>query len=396
MTERVAGEVVDVDGGKRGGDDGEGKHVDAGARLHLRQRADLDGSQVQLNALSQPEGGRDASDETEAGVRWWQSPPRLSGGKEDVIQALLTHGVVIVVALASVATVMGYVARRAWLCELASHFRVQYAWVLLAGATWLAVNARRSTALVTVGFALANLSTIAPLCLPRRARRSRRTFRVLLANVCFSNHAYESVRQFIRETNPDVVLLEEINRAWLAALKGLAAEYPSSRAIERRGGFGIALFSRLPCERIDVVRFGKVPIPSLVGRFLLDGQRLTVIGTHPWSPVSPEYTRLRNQHLEGLAMYVAEQPVPLIVLGDLNITSWSPVFQDLLRLGNLQDSRVGFGVQPTWPTAVPLARIPIDHCLVSSDVVVHRRSVGPPVGSDHYPIVVDVSLASDP
>ena len=314
-------------------------------------------------------------------------------GQEGAIHALLTHGAVIVAVLASAATLMGYVARRAWVCELASHFRVQYAWALLASAAWLALSARPSAAFVIAGVALANLSAIASLYSPRRSRRGRRTFRVLLANVCFSNCAYESMGRFIREANPDVMVIEEINRAWLAALKEVAAEYPSSRAIERRGGFGIALFSRLPCERIEVVRFGKVPIPSLVGRFMLDGQRLTVIGTHPWSPISPEYTRLRNQHLDGLAKFVAQQSGPLIVLGDLNTTSWSPAFQDLLRDGMLHDSRVGFGVQPTWPTAVPLARIPIDHCLVSSGIAVHRRSVGPHVGSDHYRIVVDLSIA---
>jgi len=295
-----------------------------------------------------------------------------------------------------VATLLGYFARRAWLGELASHFRVQYAWVLAAAAVWWAVRASVPGALVAASFALVNLSAILPLYLPRpRASQagSRRTFRALLANVCFSNRSYEAVRRFIDDVNPDLVLLEEIDDVWLAALKELAEAYPYSKAVEHRGGFGIALFSRLPFERLDVERFGKLPIPSLVGQFVLDGQRVTVIGTHPWSPISPTYTRLRNQHLEGLASFAAAlQPAPLLILGDLNATSWTPVFQDVLRIANLRDSRVGFGVQSTWPVGMPLARIPIDHCLVSDQIVVHRRWIGPSVGSDHAPLVVECSI----
>jgi len=290
---------------------------------------------------------------------------------------------------------MGSFARRAWLCELASHFRVQYAWVLAASAVWWAMNAHLPGALLAASFALANLSCILPLYLPRPLESnagSRRTFRALLANVQFSNRSYDAVRRFIDKVNPELVLLEEIDEVWLAALEGLAATHPYAKIMKHRGGFGIALFSRLPYESLDVERFGNVPIPSLVGRFLLDGQRVTIIGTHPWSPISPAYTRLRNQHLEGLAAFAAEQPVPLIVLGDLNTTSWSPVFQDLLRIGKLRDSRAGFGVQPTWPVGVPLLRIPIDHCLVSTGVTVHRRWIGPSVGSDHAPLVVDFSI----
>lgn len=290
---------------------------------------------------------------------------------------------------------MGRCARRAWLCELASHFRVQYAWVLAVSAVWWAMHGHLPGALLAASFALANLSYILPLYLPRPLKLnhgSRRTFRLLLANVCFSNRSHDMVLQFIRQTNPDLVLLEEIDEVWLAALERLADPYPYSKAVQHRGGFGIALLSRLPHERLDVERFGNVLIPSLVGQFLLDGQRVTIIGTHPWSPISPAYTQLRNQHLEGLAAFASRQPVPLIVLGDLNTTSWSPVFRDVLRIAKLRDSRVGFGVQPTWPVGVPFVRIPIDHCLVSDQVVVHRRWIGPSVGSDHAPLMVECSI----
>jgi endonuclease/exonuclease/phosphatase (EEP) superfamily protein YafD len=82
----------------------------------------------------------------------------------------------------------------------------------------------------------------------------------------------------------------------------------------------------------------------------------------------------------------------LVLLGDLNTTSWSPHFRDLINTAGLKDSRAGFGIQPTWPAGTPPLWIPLDHCLVSPEIKVHDRRVGPNVGSDHFPVIVEFSL----
>jgi endonuclease/exonuclease/phosphatase family metal-dependent hydrolase len=52
----------------------------------------------------------------------------------------------------------------------------------------------------------------------------------------------------------------------------------------------------------------------------------------------------------------------------------------------------------SWPSASRvgwlslLLGIPIDHCLVSSDIGVAGFAHGPDLGSDHLPIVVDLTL----
>jgi endonuclease/exonuclease/phosphatase (EEP) superfamily protein YafD len=59
---------------------------------------------------------------------------------------------------------------------------------------------------------------------------------------------------------------------------------------------------------------------------------------------------------------------------------------------NLRDSQLGFGVQPSFPTFSWAIRIPIDHCLVSPEVVVLDRKLAPSVGSDHFPVMVELAL----
>ncbi len=100
--------------------------------------------------------------------------------------------------------------------------------------------------------------------------------------------------------------------------------------------------------------------------------------------------------MKEIARYIAAHPGPALVLGDFNITSWSPHFQETLRLGRLKDSRQGFGLQPTWPVDKPWFLVPIDHVLVTDGIAVHRCWRGPYIGSDHYPILMEFSLCPTP
>ena len=96
-----------------------------------------------------------------------------------------------------------------------------------------------------------------------------------------------------------------------------------------------------------------------------------------------------------LALVIHEED-PVIVLGDLNATPWSPVFKKLLGETRLVDARRGFGLRPTWPSTFPPLWIPIDHCLVSPGIEIRDFRVGPACGSDHHALVVDMALPLAP
>lgn len=90
---------------------------------------------------------------------------------------------------------------------------------------------------------------------------------------------------------------------------------------------------------------------------------------------------------------IATHAGPRLVIGDFNTTSCPPHFQSFTNTAGLRDSRTGSGIQPTWPALWfhPL-QICVDHCLVSPHFIVRNRTTGPNVGSDHYPIIVDLAL----
>ncbi len=172
----------------------------------------------------------------------------------------------------------------------------------------------------------------------------------------------------------------------------MRTEYPFISSVPRKDDYGIAIFSRIPFTDIKVHHFGDNNSPTIVAQLGLEGQILTLIAAHPPPPTTKSKIELRNRQLFEIAHFIANYSGACILIGDLNITPWSPFFRDLMDQSGLQDSRIGFGLQPSWPTTFPLLYIPIDHILVSDEINVHRRQVGPRIGSDHLPVELDFSM----
>ena len=188
----------------------------------------------------------------------------------------------------------------------------------------------------------------------------------------------------------------EVDERWESALEVLRSDFSYSVIRARSDNFGIALYSRRPITSHRVEHLDDSRVPTIVATIDLDGRSLSVVGTHPLPPMGRRRSELRDHHLQAIGKLITRLPSPVIVLGDLNTTSWSPHFRDLLGRTGLRDSRRGFGVQPTWPVEPWVLRIPIDHALVSKELAVKQRYVGPDIGSDHFPIVVECAVLDLP
>lgn len=214
----------------------------------------------------------------------------------------------------------------------------------------------------------------------------------MLLNV--NTHSGDPVRvaRMVNETNPQVLVLEEISARWLVDLEGALRAYPHSQVSPREDNFGIGLFSKFPLSNARVVNIGEAQLPSIIADVTMESTTLTVVATHPPPPVGERYSRWRNSQLDLMPDHVPKVGLPILLLGDLNVSPWSPHFRRLLKRTGLRDSAKGRGVQPSWPAGNPLLWIPIDHCLYSREVTILQRTIGPDVGSDHYPVIVDMAL----
>jgi endonuclease/exonuclease/phosphatase (EEP) superfamily protein YafD len=291
-------------------------------------------------------------------------------------------------------TACGFAGRFGWLVELTSHFRVQCLWSLAALAGVHVLGRRWRSATLFGLFAAVNLWVVAPYLGSRDAPSDQAvgTFRILLLNVHTENTRYELVRALLREMSPDVVVLEEVNDRWLRELPDLQRTHPFSIRAPRDDNFGMALFSQRPLRDPRVINLGEARVPSVAAGVEMAGTTVTVVGTHPLPPGSPEQLRLRDGQLTAVGAFLRGQKGPWVLVGDLNATPWSRCFEELIRATGLTDTARGGGLRGTWPVGLPVMRIPIDHCLVSERLEVVNRKVGPDVGSDHFPVVTDLRL----
>lgn len=300
-------------------------------------------------------------------------------------------------AALSLASILGFAGRYWWVLDLFSHFRVQY-FLSISLVTLLLLPVRRFRTSAVFGlFALINLAFILPYYMtstPAPASGAR-SLRAVSINLNSANRRFDLFKQFILDTNPDLILLMEFNKAWSKAMEELHTLYPYHASEPSEDNFGIALYSKIPPLRCEAIYIGQAEVPSVVGEFEVAGQRFTLLGTHPLPPISREYSQFRNEQIEAIATYLTSVSGAKMLLGDLNISPWSSYFGSLQSRTGLVDSSLGRGIAPTWPTDRIWLRIPIDFCLVSDEIAIKDSNVGPNIGSDHFPLIVDFIVAPD-
>lgn len=293
-----------------------------------------------------------------------------------------------------VSTAAGFLARWGWLFELITHFRPHLATglILWAVAGWR--RKRLAQWVTATGFALLNVLAMAPPCWPDTEVAVAQATRVKLVaiNVHAANHDAVPVLEFLQAADADAIVFMEVNARWLNALEPLERSYPHRIAEPREDDFGVALFSRLPLRESRVIHSGADEIPSVAAIVEAQETGFFLLGTHPLPPGSPAQAQARNEQFRQIAALVREQTLPVVVLGDLNTTPWSPFFADLLRESGLRASLPARGLRGSWPAWLPVGKILLDHCLVSPGVAVREHRLGPRLGGDHLAVVIELQV----
>jgi len=275
--------------------------------------------------------------------------------------------------------------------ELALPFRAQalFGGLVLAGVLALL---RSRWAALALALGLMNLGAVLSLWSGSAEPPSAGpALRLLLANVFTHNGEHDRLIELVRAERPDVLVLEETDERWLAALSVLHDDYPHRVARPRSDNFGIALFSKLPLHRTEVLQLAAGETPTLVTELEHGGVRHTLIAVHPWPPSSSGGARHRRRTLAEVERLVAGAGRRVLVVGDLNCTPWCRPLVELLAHTGLRSAGAGRGWRATWPAGLPAPlRIPLDHVLVGPAYGVLEQRLGPDVGSDHLPLLVDL------
>jgi endonuclease/exonuclease/phosphatase (EEP) superfamily protein YafD len=281
-----------------------------------------------------------------------------------------------------------------WIIDILSHFVLQYAvmaLVLMIICFWR----RNFIMAVLAGFLFVSNST-AVIDLGETIHAAANTgtpYTLYSANLHITNNDLSKLNKELQEIGPDILLLLEVTPVHFEQLQSIIQTYPYH--IEKRsfGGpeIGFVFLSKFPIINNRVTKLSDVCNFFLEAMIEINQKQVMFYGVHAQRPGTQNYIERKNQFL-WLARQINEQSLPVIVAGDFNTTPYSPVFRELVKITGLKDSREGFGWLPSWPTYFPPLWIPIDHVLVTPDIKVRKRTTGSYIGSDHYPVITELSM----
>ncbi len=307
-------------------------------------------------------------------------------------------------------TLLTWFAMNFWLADLLANLRVQQM-IALVCLSVIAVALRRwRWGCIAVAMMVVHLPSFSSLLAsgPAVERDSSCDLTVMVANVLTSNPQHDAVIEQVRQSDADVVAILELGPPLHASLEQtIASIYPHRITLPSDvGNFGIGLYSRWPLEKSDQFSLNIRRIHSIAATIRKDGHAYRVVATHPLPPMGASGFRNRNDHLtqlgHRLADYRKRNPQEhVILMGDLNLTPWSPIFDEFLTGVDLdwvgQGMGIREGLQPTWYAKnwrakdwYPLGLV-LDHVLISREMQVQSRRVGSFNGSDHRAVVVGVN-----
>lgn len=293
---------------------------------------------------------------------------------------------------------LGLLGAFAWWLDLFAHFRVQCAGAL-GLALVLAGLARRGSLAATAGLLLlADLALLVPYAIPEDRVSVGAPLRLAHLNVLTSNRQHAAVVAWISGTGADLVLVQEVDSRWAAALASVPGYRPLD-VLARADNFGLAALVR-EGSALEVVareRLVFAGLPALGYQLRHEGRALALLSLHTLPPVSRANAAVRDEQLVRAAEWAAVQAeagrAP-VVIGDLNATPFSAGVRPLRTVG-LRDSLAAGGLLEagSWPALPGPLRIAIDHCWHDPGLVTVQRTVGPALGSDHRPLEVGLAWA---
>lgn len=268
-----------------------------------------------------------------------------------------------------------------------SHFRLHFVAVLVLVCSVLAfVSKKRERAfavlLVVIGGAwLAFEFSKGP---PENSERG--DLRLVQFNLNYRNQVLDQVGQALVAYDADVVALQEVTRTHEDELRILTAYPHQAHCYFRDYVGGVSILSKHRLSAINCAK-GQGLVTAQVDA---PGGAVTVGSIHTlWPWPFPQHGQVDNWAAE-----LRKISGPTIITGDFNAAAWSHAVSKVEQASRATvvpgiRMTIGLKIFPVFPP-VP---IPIDHTLLTDDFCVISTHVGGPLGSDHYPTIVEIARA---
>ncbi|HEU5148333.1 MAG TPA: endonuclease/exonuclease/phosphatase family protein [Chryseosolibacter sp.] len=222
-----------------------------------------------------------------------------------------------------------------------------------------------------------------------------RHFKLLICNVYQDNRDASRCLGCIEQYDPDIIILVETDSWWKNQLSHLEKKYKYTVMKPLENTYGMLLYSRLKLVEPEVRFLVESDIPSIRTKVRLpSGELFQLYSVHPQPPVPQENPRSTERDAELLlvAKEAKTCKLPVVVAGDLNDVAWSYTTELFMKISGLLDPRRGRGFYNTFHAYHWFLRWPLDHIFCSEHFHLTDLQRLPMVGSDHFPMYVELAL----
>ena len=229
----------------------------------------------------------------------------------------------------------------------------------------------------------------------QRVPEKGKHFKLLVSNIYQDNRNVSGSLELIRKNQPDIVIVVETNNWWKTQLAPLEADYPHRVYKPLENTYGMLLFSKLELLEPRIEYLVQEGVPSIHTRVKLpSGDIFFLYCLHPQPPVPQENPRSteRDAELLTIAKEAKACALPVVVAGDLNDVAWSYTTELFMKVSGLLDPRRGRGFFNTFHARHWFLRWPLDHIFCSKHFQLIDLRRLPSMGSDHFPILVELTL----
>ena len=295
---------------------------------------------------------------------------------------------------------MSFFAREFWFFDLFRHFLHQYFIIaiilLLCAIRYKSHLGACLMLLVAVGtlFEIVTTHHRAPII----NADGLQTIKVAHYNRRYDIDDHTALLDWLRTEKPDFFVIQESRDTHAKALSEIADLYPYQIIEPRKNAFGMVFASRFPIIEQSVVPTKRYWIDNFYIHAVLkisETENISVYTVHPPPPTFGTLLTQRNEDIKAVTTAIQnDQNQNILMMGDWNITPYSPYFKDILKDTSLKNEFTGTYIFPTWPSPhfFQVLQIPIDHILFKGNLALLSRQRGHHMGSDHYPVIAQFAL----
>ncbi|ASJ76523.1 endonuclease/exonuclease/phosphatase family protein [Granulosicoccus antarcticus] len=229
-------------------------------------------------------------------------------------------------------------------------------------------------------------------------------FKMITSNVLMTNRDSAPLLSLIKKHQPDILVTLESDQWWQDKLDTLQS-YEYRMACPLDNLYGMHVYSRLPLSNTQTSYLVEDDKPSMNATVQISPGvdiRLHIVHPAPPAPGENDESTERDVELLLLANAIAEKRdgardgardgERIVVAGDLNDVAWSATTRLFRQLSGLLDPRIGRGLFNTFSAEHWYARWPLDHVFVSRHFKVTNIQRLPNIGSDHFPLMVELAI----